>query len=176
MIEHEMRKKSREMDADFAIEVFRKAPYITMSMISDNNMPYCIPLSMVVVSNDTFYFHCAKDGQKLDCIKQNNNVCLSAVTKCKPTIGPKDNSFTLEYKSAVAYGQATIVTDPEERIETMRAICERFLPNHMAAFDNAVAQSMAHTEIVKITLIAPPKGKRKQYDNNGEEMKYGRKE
>lgn len=33
-----------------------------------------------------------------------------------------------------------------------------------------------HCAMVKITLTAPPTGKRKQYDKQGEELKYGRME
>jgi len=46
----------------------------------------------------------------------------------------------------------------------------------MAAFDEAIQRSIDHTAVVRITIIGKPTGKRKQYDNNGEEMKYGRME
>ena len=46
----------------------------------------------------------------------------------------------------------------------------------MDAFDDAIARSLKQTTVVKITLTAPPTGKRKQYDKQGEELKYGRME
>ena len=46
----------------------------------------------------------------------------------------------------------------------------------MDAFEAAVERSILRTAIVRITLTEPPVGKRKQYDDNGEELKYGRKE
>ena len=46
----------------------------------------------------------------------------------------------------------------------------------MDAFDDAIARSLERTAVVKITLTAPPTGKRKQYDKQGEEMKYGQME
>ena len=96
------------MDATFALEVLDKAPYITVSFTR---------------------------GEKLDCIAANPIVALSAVTKCAPTVGPKDGSFTLQYKSAMAVGKAEMVTNKDEKIEALRAICQRFLPKHMDAFD-----------------------------------------
>jgi nitroimidazol reductase NimA-like FMN-containing flavoprotein (pyridoxamine 5'-phosphate oxidase superfamily) len=116
------------------------------------------------------------EGEKLDCIATNPMVALSAVTRCTPTVGPKDGSFTLQYKSAMAIGKAEMVTDKDEKIEALRAICLRFLPKHMDAFDDAIARSLKQTTVVKITLTAPPTGKRKQYDKHGEELKYGRME
>jgi len=85
-------------------------------------------------------------------------------------------SFTLQYKSAMAVGKAEIVTDRDEKIEALKAICLRFLPKHMEAFDDAISRSLERTAVVKITLTEPPTGKRKQYDKEGEEMKYGRME
>ena len=171
-----MRKASRAMDAAFALEVLDKAPYVTVSFTKPDGTPYGVPLSLARTDENTFYFHCAMEGEKLDCIAANPSVALSAVTRCTPTVGPKDGSFTLQYKSAMAVGKAEIVTDRDEKIEALRVICQRFLPKHMDAFDDAIARSLERTAVVKITLTAPPTGKRKQYDKQGEEMKYGRME
>ena len=123
-----------------------------------------------------FYFHCALEGKKLDILRKNPRVCFSAVSRCKPTVGPKDGSFTLEFNSAIAFGVAEIVEAEDEKIEALRAVCERFLPQHMDAFDTSIARSLARTAVVRIRLTEPPVGKRKQYDKNGDEMKYGRME
>lgn len=162
------------MDALWALEVMDKAPYITVSMTDAEGMPYSVPLSLARTDDRTFYFHCALEGKKLDILRTRPDVCLSAVSKCKPTAGPKDGSFTLEFKSAIAYGKATVVEDETEKCEALKAICQRFLPGHMDAFDAAVKRSMARVAIVRITLTEPPVGKRKQYDADGNEMKYGR--
>ena len=171
-----MRKASRAMDATFAFEVLDKAPYITVSFTRPDGTPYGVPLSLARTDDKTFYFHCALEGDKLDCIAANPTVALSAVTRCTPTVGPKDGSFTLQYKSAMAVGQAEVVTDRDEKIEALRAISQRFLPHHMDAFDDAIVRSLERTAVVKITLTAPPTGKRKQYDKQGEEMKWQRME
>jgi len=171
-----MRKASREMDATFALEVLDKAPFVTVSMTRPDGSPYGIPLSLVRTDEKTFYFHCAMEGEKLDCIAHQPIVSLSAVSRCTPTVGPKDGSFTLQYKSATAVGKAEVVTAREEKIEALRAICLRFLPHHMDAFDDAISRSLDRTAVVRITLTAPPIGKRKQYDKQGEEMKWGRME
>ena len=189
------------MDAAFALEVFDKAPYVTVSFTQPDGTPYGVPLSLARTDDKTFYFHCALEGDKLDCIAANPTVALSAVTKCAPTVGPKDGSFTLQYKSAMAVGKAEMVTDRNQKIEALRAICQRFLPKHMdalpyeracsrsgepmqaslsshsiTAFDDAIARSLERTAVVKITLTEPPTGKRKQYDKEGEELKWQRKE
>lgn len=164
------------MDSKWALEIMRKAPYITVSFTRADGTAYGVPLSLACVSDDLWYFHCAPEGDKLEAIAVHPEVCLSAVTKCQPTVGPKDGSFTLQYRSAIAFGKAEIVTDTEEKIQALRAISQRFLPQHMDAFEEAVRRSLHRTAVVRITLSAPPTGKRKQYDQNGDEMKYGRME
>ncbi len=171
-----MRKSSRQMNATFALEVLDKAPYVTVSFIRPDGTPYGLPLSLARTDERTFYFHCALEGEKLDCIAHCPTIFLSAVTKCAPTVGPKDGNFTLQYKSATAVGKAEMVTDREEKIEGLRVICQRFLPKHMDAFDAAIVRSLERTAVVRITLTEPPIGKRKQYDKQGEEMKFGRLE
>lgn len=161
------------MDSQWALEVMHKAPYITISFIDTEGKAYGLPLSLASDDEVNWYFHGALEGKKLESVKAHPEVCLSAVTRCTPTIGPKDGSFTLQYKSAIAYGKAEIVTGEAEKIHALRLICQRFLPQHMDAFDQSIARSLGRTAVIRITLSAPPTGKRKQYDRNGEEMKYG---
>lgn len=170
--DYAMRKKSREMDSAWALEVMRRAPYITVSLTRPDGSAYGVPLSLAGTADGmVWYFHCAPEGEKLDAIAAHPEVCLSAVSRCTPTVGPKDGSFTLQYKSAIAFGRAETVTDEAEKIEALRLISERFLPAHMDAFDDAVRRSLHRTAVVRITLSSPPSGKRKQYGPDGEEMK-----
>ena len=166
----EMRRKNREMSAQWALEVLDKAPYITVSMCSTEGLPYGLPLSLVRTDEKTFWFHCAPDGKKLDLLRANPQVFLSAVTKCRPLRGPKDGSFTLEYRSATAVGRAEIIEDEATKVQMLHALCKRFLPNRMDGFENSIARSLHRTAVVKITLTEPPVGKRKEYDANGDEI------
>jgi hypothetical protein len=145
-------------------------------MVAPGGEPYAVPLSLAKTDDKTFYFHCALEGRKCDIWVSNPAVWLSAVSKCKPTIGPKDGSFTLEFRSATAKGIVELVTDRDEKIKGLKAVSERFLPNHMDAFDAAVERSLSRTAVYRITLTEPPVGKRKQYDARGDELKYGRME
>ena len=100
-----MRKKSREMDSEWALEVMHKAPYITVSFIDEDGKPNGLPLSLASDDDVNWYFHGAS-----------------------------------------------------------------FLNTWM------LSRSLSRTAVVRITLTEPPTGKRKQYDKEGVEMKYGRME
>ncbi len=119
------------MDSQWALDVMRKAPYITVSMTRPDGSAYGLPLSVASVSDTVWYFHCALEGDKLEAIAAHPEVCLSAVTKCQPTVGPKDGSFTLLFRSAVAFGNAEVGTEEGVKVVALGAMCGRFLANHM---------------------------------------------
>ena len=77
------------MDAAFALEVLDKSPYVTVSFTRPNGTPYGVPLSLARTDDKTFYFHCALEGDKLDCIAANPTVALSAVPSALRQLAPR---------------------------------------------------------------------------------------
>lgn len=152
----QMRKAERQKDARWALEVFDKAPFVTVSMTRPDGTPYGLPLSLVRKDDDTFYFHCACEGEKLDCLAVNPVVSLSAVSKCTPRFEEEKKNFTEYYHSAVAVGRAEKVEDAGEKTEALRLLCLRFLPKYMDHFDEAVNRSLERTTVVRIRLTEPP--------------------
>lgn len=131
-------------------------------MTRPDGTPYGLPLSLVRKGSDTFYFHCAAEGEKMDCLKNCPKVSLSAVSKCTPAYEADKNNFTEHFHSAIAVGTAEIVEDDAEKTEALRLLCTRFLPRYLDHFDEAIARSLAKTTVVKITLTEPPVGKCKE--------------
>ncbi len=165
-----MRRKDREMPAAFALSVADKCEYAVLSMTNVNGDPYCVPISIVRDEN-VVYFHCAAEGEKIDCLKCNPRVCLACVgDTCRAL-----NEFTTEFESAILRGTASEVTDSAEKIHALRLLCLRHTPTNMAEFDGAIEKSLSRTAIWKIE-IAEITGKRKKYDKSGKEMKFGRME
>lgn len=156
----EMRKASRRKSQEWAYEVFDRAPYVTVSMTRPDGTPYGLPLSLVR-KGDSFYFHCAMEGEKIDCLKLNPKVSLSAVSKCSPHYEEDKNNFTDYYHSAIALGEAQFVTNSEEKAEALRLISQRFLPKYMDHFEEALQRSLHRTCIVRIDLTEPAVGKSK---------------
>lgn len=154
-----MRKSERQRDENWALAVFDKSPYVTVSMTRPDNTPYGLPLSLVRKGENVFYFHCAAEGEKIDCLKINPIVSLSAVSRCTPKFEEERNNYTEYFHSAVAVGKAEIVTDDNEKTEALRLLCQRFLPQYMDHFGKAVERSLERTTVVRITLTEPAVGK-----------------
>lgn len=165
-----MRRKDREMSEEFAAGVADKCEYAVMSTVDKSNMPYCVPIS-IVRDGEHIYFHSALDGFKIDCLRHNPNVCLA----CVGDTHRLPDEFTTEYESAIIRGVAVEITEETEKIHALKMLCERHTPANMGNFDAAIEKSLFRTAVwrVDITEIT---GKRKKYDKNGVEMKFGRTE
>lgn len=163
-----MRRRDREMNTDFAMQVAEKCNYAVLSMILPDGRPYGVPLSICRKENN-IYFHCAMAGQKIDALKENPQVSLACVGDVKPY----PHGFTTEYESAVITGVAVPVTEETEKIAALRVLCEKYCPENMNAFEASVTRSLPRTAVWKIE-ISSITGKRKKYDAEGKEMKFGR--
>lgn len=142
-----MRRKDREMTKEFAIQVADKCEWATLAMVTQDNTPYCVPISIARIDN-FIYFHCAKDGRKIECMKNCDNVCLSCVGDTQRI--PEE--YTTKYESAVIFGRVYHVIDDEEKIKALRALCERHAPTNMNGFDEAIQKSLWRTDIWKISI------------------------
>lgn len=175
-----MRRKDREMDKSFALGIIDKAPFGTLATVNKDGTPYCIPISYVRYEN-TIYMHSAFQGTKIDNIKSNPKITMSFVGEVKvpfPNLESESSTkgssvFTTEFESAVITGTASIIEDTEEKMLGLRLICEKYTPNNMRFFDEVVRSAINITCVMKIDIESIT-GKRKKYDVNGEEMKWGR--
>lgn len=160
-----MRRKDREMDESFALEVLDQCPYAVLSAVLPDGRPYGVPLSPVRIGS-FIYFHCAPAGKKLDALRHNPHVSIACVSHVKP----RTDDFSTEFKSTIVSGRASQVTDPQEKIRALEAISLRYTPAYMDHFEEAVAESLHRTHVWKVE-IETVTGKEKKYDEKGREIK-----
>ena len=142
-----MRRNDRAKSEEFALAVMDKCSYAVMATVNPDGSPYCIPLSLAR-DGEWLYFHCAKEGQKIENLRFQNRVCVTCVGDLK--IIPKE--FGLEYESAVIYGTAFEITDREEMIHALTVISKRYTPDDMDVFDKAVKRDIGRTSVWTIHI------------------------
>ena len=152
-----MRRKDREMDENFAIELLDTCDYMTMSMIDEDGEAYAVPLSMARLENK-LYFHCALTGKKIDCLRKHPKVYITA-TRDLHLVPEK---FTTEFASVFVEGHAKEVLDDEEKILGLRLICERYAKENMENFDQAIERSLERTGVWVVKILKST-SKRKKY-------------
>lgn len=176
----EMRRKDREMDKDFAYSIIDKVDFGSLATINKDGTPYSVPISFARKDN-IIYIHSALKGTKIENIKNNSEISMSFVGDInipypdeKSSIGIKPSEvFTTEFESAVIFGTAYIVEDINEKVLALRLLCEKYTPNNMKVFDDAIKEAIGFTCVIRID-IRKITGKRKKYDEKGLEMKWGR--
>lgn len=142
-----LRRKDREKDSDFALNVTDQCPYAVLSMITPDGMPYCIPLS-IVRDVGNIYFHSAKEGFKTDCLRAAPDVCLC----CAANVIPAEDKFTTGFDSAVIRGRASEVTDRDEKIHALELIARKYTPQLIEKLPEALERSLERTAIWKISI------------------------
>lgn len=107
-----MKKKEREItDKNTIIEILKNGKFATISMCRANE-PYIVTLSYGFdLEQDSLYFHSAKEGLKLEFLRENPNVCGTVVDD----LGYIMNDCSHKYRSIVFCGKMAIVEDLEEK-------------------------------------------------------------
>lgn len=139
-----MRRKDRERDAAFAWEVFDRADFAVLS-VRDGEGGYGVPVSPGRIG-EAVYFHCAREGKKLECLSRWPEACLTAVSLLSP------DYFSCQYRSAVLRGRVAPVEDEEERRAALRAITARHCPGDLADFDAYAGPRMAGVAVYRMDV------------------------
>ena len=140
-----MRRTDRQQDRDFSLGVIDRCSHGVVAISTGEDTPYCLPLSLVRVEN-RLYFHCAKEGRKIQLLRQNPRVCVTFVGADAPDFVPPA-VYVSYYQSAIVTGTAKEVLDPEEKIAALRALCQKLTPSHMDGFDKAIETTLGVTAV-----------------------------
>ena len=116
-----MRRTDREQSREFALALIDRCQYGVAALSTGEDTPYCLPLSLVRVDN-RLYFHCAKQGRKLDLLRQNPRVGFTAYVDVRIL----REKATTAFRSVYGTGTAVIVEDPEEKRAALDAVTVRF--------------------------------------------------
>lgn len=148
-----MRRADRARDLDFSLSLIDRCSHGVVAVNTGDGAPYCLPLSLVRV-DQSLYFHCAPEGRKLELLRADPRVSVTFVAEDVPAFVPP-NEYTTYFQSVLALGTAHEVTDREEKILALRALCQRMLPEAMTTeepFHQAIQRSLDRTSVWRIDL------------------------
>ena len=143
-----MRRIERQMNDTEALELLTKGDYGILSTCGEDNQPYGIPLSYVVIDKN-IYFHCAGIGTKLDNINMNDKVSFTVVGKTK--VLPEQ--FSTEYESVIAFGRA-ITLKEDEKSEPLMEFIRKYSPKFLEAGQAYIDRAKEKTTLIKIEIYS----------------------
>ena len=118
-----MRRKDRQITEIEAIRaILDKAKVLHLAMI-DGDRPYVVPLNYGYTLENgalTLYLHSAREGRKLDVLRQNDRVAFVLETNVSQVSGGDlPCKYGAAYASVMGEGRATILTDPVEKTDAL---------------------------------------------------------
>ncbi len=143
-----MRKMERQMNEMEALELLKDGEYGVLSTCGEDNQPYGIPLSYVVIGKD-IYFHCAGVGTKLDNISINDKVSFTVIGKTKVL----PDQFSTEYESVIAFGRAAKLKD-EDKYEPLMEFVKKYSPEFLEAGQAYIDRAKEITTLIKIEIYS----------------------
>ena len=126
----EMRRKDRQVTEEEAWAIVDSCSYGVLTMTDTDGNPYGVPVNYGR-KGSALYFHSAQEGKKADALRKNGAACMVCVGR-SDVIGEK---YTTAYESAMVFGMVTELTEKEEKLQALRALCQDRAPDHMAMFD-----------------------------------------
>ncbi len=119
-----------------------------LSLLGDNDYPYGVPMNFYYDENEhKIYFHCAKEGHKIDAIKRHNKASFTVYDS-----GYKSEShWSLNITSVIAFGKISIVQDRAIAEEKVRKLAEKYYPDH-SEIDVEMVAHFAHAECLEFSI------------------------
>ena len=119
----EMRRFKQQIPNEECIEILKNEPRGVLSVLGDDGYPYGVPLDHWYSENDgKLYFHCAKEGHKLDAISKCDKVSYCVMDKGYQ----KEGEWALNICSVIVFGRIREVTDEDKKKEICTCLCQKF--------------------------------------------------
>jgi uncharacterized protein len=133
-----MRKAQREVKDPAAIlEILENCDVCRLGL-ADGAQPYVLPLNFgyeMAEGRLTLYFHCAREGRKLDIICRNNRACFEMDCSHQLKTGEKACEYSMNYQSIIGSGFVEVVTDEHERLAGLNCLMKHYSGRDNWSFD-----------------------------------------
>jgi len=120
-----MRRKEKKIHSLVNLEKIIEEAQVLRVAMALNNVPYIVPVNFGY-KNKVFYFHGAKEGKKIDIIKKNNKVAFEIDIDNELVKNEISCKFTMNYRSIIGSGTATIIEDKKEKIKGLNIIMKHY--------------------------------------------------
>lgn len=143
-----MRRKDRLITEPEAYSILEKGEFGLLSMSSQNNEPYGVPLNYCLIDG-CIYFHCAPDGRKINHITENPKVsfCVVGNTELLPDL------FSTKFESCIVQGHA-VESFGEEKQKALEGLVHKYSEEFIPEGLEYIEKRKDKTRIFKISIIS----------------------
>ena len=124
-----MRRIDREItDKAEIVDVLSRCDTVRIGMRGEE-YPYVVPVSFGVETEDgvpVVYFHCAKEGLKVDLLKKDPRVCVEGDIFIR--VERTQRGITARYESVIGFGRCELLTGPADVLHGLRVVTDHYDP------------------------------------------------
>ena len=119
----EMRRKKQLLLQEETEAILEKGTSGVLALSGDEGYPYAVPMSYVY-HEGKLYFHCAREGHKLDAIARcpKASFCVVEQDQVEPL------KYTTLFRSVIAFGTIRVLKDEGEMYTAVGALALKYAP------------------------------------------------
>lgn len=118
-----------------------------LSVYGDDGYPYGVPLSYVY-SDGKLYMHSAKEGHKIDAIRNNSKVSFTVVSK--DDVVPEE--YTTHFQSVIVFGKARILEGDTEKRNAIEILAEKYMPDLKEGRQQEIEKEFSHLCMIEVSI------------------------
>lgn len=120
-----MRRHEREIREIRDLHEILQKGHVCRLGLCDDGQPYVIPMNYGFRGH-SLYFHCAREGRKIDILRRNDRVCIEVDTDTLIVKAETPCRWTAKYRSVIGFGRARIIDDEEEKKDGLDVILKHY--------------------------------------------------
>ncbi|MBQ6059207.1 MAG: pyridoxamine 5'-phosphate oxidase family protein [Clostridia bacterium] len=138
-----------------------------LGLNGENGYPYVVPVDYIydrTCDGDHIWFHSARRGLKLECIKKDPRICMTVAAKDQEgresymlsaeqeaALG-RNQDYTCHFGSVVVYGKARIVEDEGKKLEVLDLLNRQRTPEFYERGRKEIEMQAKHCCVVEIEI------------------------
>ena len=116
-----------------------------------DGQPYCTP-TIHWRDGDTLYWHGSSAGRMLRHLEKGMPVCLTVSHLDGLVLARCGFNHSVDYHSAMCFGTARIVADPDEKRVALDRMIDRYYPGRAASLRTSTSQEIKATTVIAMTI------------------------
>ena len=110
-------------------KIIRSCQTCTIAMVDPEGKPYVIPMNFGF-DGEYVYFHGSQKGKKAELLRKKPEVCILFSTDHELRYVTEDVacSWSMKYRSVLAYGKVTFVEDEAEKVAHLNQVMKNYSP------------------------------------------------
>ena len=122
-----MRRSAQALDGGACVEILERGTSGVLAVAGDGGWPYAVPMSYAF-DGEKLYFHCAREGHKLDAIRREARASFCVVDR--DDVKPAE--YTSYFRSVIIFGRVRVLEDKAQKRAAIELLARRYFPEDSA--------------------------------------------